>query len=130
MTVAEAMATRQDVVVNPDGSAAPAGIELPGLPEGVLAVGLRVPVEGEFMWGGDGPSSWNKSWTFPALVVKPAPGWNFVYDITKDRYRPVRAYPAPKLILARFSVKDSHEENLVRNLQDLPGFAGFDTSEG
>lgn len=127
MNSAEAIATGQDVVVNPDGSAEAKGIDIPGLPEGVVAVAYRVPKSGEFALGTRNElSRLNESWKWPALIVKPAPGWEFRYSVTENCYRRVRPWVTAKRIIGHFLVTDSQEEEAVRALKSTPGFDRFE----
>lgn len=83
MKIAEALATGQDVTVKSDGSAELTGVNLPGLPDGVVAVAYRDAEATEFtIWDGN-----IRTTTFgKQLIVKPATGYEFAYQVTMNRY--------------------------------------------
>lgn len=126
MKVAEALATGQDVVVNADGQAEVAGIALPGLPEGVVALGYKNLKRGDFWMQGEVIRQSNGGdTTLRVLTVRPSPGYRMIYSITLGQYVSTRIFEAPKEYVAHFKAKDAFEEEVILALQSYAGFVRF-----
>ncbi len=125
MKIAEALASSQDVTVNPDGDCELAGVSLPGLPEGLLVVAFKRIEEGEFGFTGQGIIG-GPLGMGPLFIIKPDKGWVFKYDMTRAIYNPARAFDEPKDILIRFRVKDTVQEVAIRRLSADPLFVQFE----
>ena len=100
-------------------------LTIPGLPEGVELVRVGEPAVGEYVWdrGIYGPIGSGDASGDRCLIVRPAAGYRFEYDITMDRNDAVKLLAAPKRLQANFSVASAAELAQVRKtLPKLPGF--------
>ncbi len=104
-------------------------MSLAGLPEGVEAVSYGDPAENQFYLSNgfihrQGPKVQAVSISGNStLIVQPAQGYTFMYDISTNRYVAVKLYDQAKGLTATFSVTTSNDEATVRNnVAKLPGF--------
>ncbi len=98
-------------------------MNLPGLPEGVEAVRWGKHGKGEFFACGKGIFGQDSGLTDePDLVVRPAPGYEFRYDVTRDAYRAVKVFPQPVRVAVQFKVNSESDLSSVREaVQKLNG---------
>ena len=93
-------------------------MKLDGLPEGVEAVRVGEAKPGEFVFIDDGeiygPASENRP--FSGLVVGPAEGYEFAYNIGHNSHVPVKRYDTPKVFQAAFTVTTAPQEQALRQL--------------
>jgi len=97
-------------------------MRIEGLPEGVEAVRVGAPEPGEYFWDGGirGPSTGGTA--FQVLIVQPAEGFNFTYDVGTDTTVVVEAYQNSKWLLVKFEVTNERDEKIIRAaLAKLPG---------
>ena len=96
-------------------------MNLPGLPEGVEALRFGATAAGEFGIDCAGSIRARESLS-SGLVVKPAPGYEFRYDVTRDAYRAVKVFPQPVRVAVQFKVNsESDMANVREATQKLNG---------
>lgn len=91
---------------------------IPNLPDGCIVVRVGAAYAGEFELLGDDivkasrPSS-------SAVIIKPADGYTFIYDIQKNTYAAAKAV-APKTVSLTFDVVDPKVAAMVAELAKHP----------
>lgn len=99
---------------------------LDGLPEGVEAVRFGKADAGQYFWDGTirGPLDQG---SLDVLIVQPAPGWDFTYDIATDTTAAVKAYGHLQSLLVKFEIANERDEKIIRAaLAKLPGLRFVD----
>lgn len=101
---------------------------LPGLPEGVEALRVGQAKLGEFVYIAGviyGPASETRA--YAGLVVAPAEGYEFGYDILHDASIPVKRYDRPKVLQAAFVLTTAPQEQKLRQLlANCPGLQSIE----
>jgi hypothetical protein len=79
---------------------------------------LRVgrPEPGEFVFVAGAISERLSAGLSSGLVVRPASGYEFTYDIVCDAYVPIKPYDTPKAFQAAFVVTTAPQEERLRQL--------------
>jgi hypothetical protein len=107
-------------------------LAIPGMPEGVSAIrfGIASADEFELTMAGDNPQIEKgvREGSISQLIVKPAEGYEFVYDIRRHTFRPVKKLAEPVTINAavKFTVTNQIELDAIHDrldrLKEMPGF--------
>lgn len=99
-------------------------VQIEGLPEGMEALRVGKALCGEYVFhegGAYGPVFENS--TIYGLVLAPAPGYEFVYDVATDHNLAIKKLDTPKTLHATFLVTNTRDEQAVRqHVLKLPGF--------
>jgi len=99
--------------------------ELKGLPEGVEAVEVRTPLEGEYFWWGSITRCNDRNHTASILVVRPKPGFSFLYDIMTDSYKVTRQLPCALRVTAVFLFETEEDAQMIDRLRQLKGLVSL-----
>lgn len=110
-------------------------IAIPGLPEGVLCTKVGIPTSDEFHItrqdeGRYAIEKGNAEYALNAIVVVPAPDFEFIYSIRDLTFRPVKKLAQPIEITStvKFKVTNGVDAGRVQDalaaLKELPGFVG------
>lgn len=95
-----------------------------GIPEGVEVVRYGQGRTGEYLLDGPqirGPVG-ASTYGGKGLVVEPAPGFIFRYDVARDEIAPVKQFPVAKHLVVDFILHDEYQERELRaRIQTLPG---------
>lgn len=108
-------------------------LSIPGLPEGVTCakIGIATPDEYELTRSATGECEITKGQRFGSasqIIVEPAGGYEFLYDIRSLTFRPVKKFVRPQDVQAavKFTVTNQVQMDLVQDrltaLKELPGF--------
>ena len=102
-------------------------IDLPGLPEGVVAVGYRIPSEVDrFYLAGRCVFEVHHGVKYdPMLIVQPAQGFSFESDAPKGAMFVTKTFPKPKTICVEFEVFTSRQLERVKFVRGIPGFVSM-----
>jgi hypothetical protein len=109
------------------------GLSIPGLPEGVVCtkIGIASPDEYELTRSATGECEISKGQRFGSasqIIVEPALGFEFLYDIRSLTFRPVKKFVKPQDVEAsvKFTVTNQVQMDLIQDrltaLKELPGF--------
>lgn len=63
------------------------------------------------------------------VVVKPAPGYEFQYEIVINAYRPVKMLPTKRIVVARFAVTNEAQMDALQGLTKHPTFLSLTEEE-
>ena len=103
-------------------------MQLKGLPEGVEFVEVSDgPRRDVFYWsGGDVRGGQDFIVGAGVVIVKPATGYEFRYDIHTDSYTPIKLFVAPVPVIAEFCITNSVDlENVRVWARHIPGFVSI-----
>jgi hypothetical protein len=93
---------------------------LPGLPEGIVAIRFDAAGPDDFEMYGDGIQKGPRPGSHSQVIVRPAPGYTFLWDAAKGYYRCVKMLQAKKRITAVFEVLNSMEHESLKALLGHP----------
>lgn len=102
--------------------------EIKGLPEGVTCVRIGIATPDEYEIYGDEITKGARAGSITQIIVEPAPGWMFWYDIRSLSFRPVKKLAAPTSVTAsvKFTVENQRDLDTVNGFLDrareIPGF--------
>ena len=99
-------------------------MQLKGLPEGVELVEIADgPRSDVFYWANMIRGGKDFTVNQGSIIVKPAPGYDFQYDITMDSYIPVKQFADPATITVEFRFTNEFDEQRVKQCAArIPGF--------
>jgi hypothetical protein len=108
------------------------GLSIPGLPEGVVCTKIGIAEPDEFeLTSSNGLHEITKGQRFGSvsqIIVEPAPGFEFVFDIRSLTFRPVKKLAAPVDIetTIKFHVTNEvDQERIQEGLRMMTQWPGF-----
>jgi hypothetical protein len=97
-------------------------MQLAGLPEGIEPVRFGIAEAGEYLWDGAIRGPMDRVGSAEVLIIQPASGYDFTYDIATDTTVVVEAYAKPQGLLVKFEITNERDERMIRAaLAKLPG---------
>lgn len=105
-------------------------LQIPGLPEGVLCVRIGQAKPEEFQMHGEAIRK-GTSVGASQVIIAPAEGYEFVYDITINRYRCIPKWNGTKRkLVAEFEFTNSLDyDRAVRSIWELAGYVKSTVTE-